>query len=196
MALQPTNGSLSWGWSKCLSHVLWPWVGTPWRQTWRVSPGGTSDASDHRIWDVKNPVVNTGINYYPSLNWFSRRISEASTMLIHINNNPQPAILLLKNCCTKLFASWHLEIWNSKLFASFFSFLKKGRFREIFPFSSKVSPSFLAHLFSPAWRSLEALTAQRRYYKIQSRKRYYAGKPGDFFWAVECRLKKRWPLWM
>ena len=111
-------------------------------------------------------------------------------MLIHINKNPQPAVLLLKKCCTKLFA-WHFRNLKFEVVCVFFilfSFLKKIRFREIFPFSSKVSPSFLAHLFSPAWRSLEALTAQRRYYKIQSRKRYYAGKPGDFFWAVECRF--------
>ena len=35
----------------CFDHEWGP----PWRQTWRVSPGGTSDASDHRIWDVKKP---------------------------------------------------------------------------------------------------------------------------------------------
>ena len=35
------------------------------------------------------------------------------------------------------------------VFFILFFFLKKVRFREIFPFSSKVSPSFLENLFPP-----------------------------------------------
>ena len=138
----------------------------------------------------KNPVVNTGINYYLSLNWFSRQISEASTMLIHINNNPQPAILLLKKCCTKLFV-WHLEIWNSKLFASFlffFPFWKRyasGRSSHSHPRFLPVSWYIFFPLHGATWKRRQLSAGITRFKVVSDTMQ---GSPEKFFGAVGRRF--------